>query len=155
MAQPSVLNTLIDLAQKESDEAAQRLGTALRASEEAKQKLDLLLEYRDDYAKRCQSNLVSGISATHFNNFKVFMQKLDHAILGQQKVVSGAGQYVEQARASWISSEQKKMSFVTLADRANKENARGELRRDQKQNDEYAARQAPRKQTPISTGQKP
>ena len=155
MAQPSVLNTLIDLAHKETDEAAQRLGAALRASEEAKHKLDLLLEYRDDYAKRCQSNLVSGISATHFNNFQVFMQKLDYAILGQQKVVGGAGHYAEQARANWISCEQKKMSFVTLANRANKESARCELRRDQKQNDEHAARQAPRKQTHPLTGHKP
>ncbi len=155
MAQPSVLNTLIDIAQKESDEAAQRLGAALRASEEAKQKLDLLLEYRDDYAKRCQSNLVSGISATHFNNFQVFMHKLDDAILGQQKVVSGAGHFAEQARVNWFSSEQKKMSFVTLASRASKESARCELRRDQKLNDEHAARQAPRKQTHSPTGNKP
>ena len=155
MAHPSVLNTLIDLAHKETDEAAKRLGAALRASEETKQKLDLLLEYRDDYAKRCQSNLSSGISTTHFNNFQVFMQKLDHAILGQQKVVIGAGQLAEQARANWMSCEQKKMSFVTLVSRASKESARCELRRDQKQNDEHAARQAPRKQTHPPTGQKP
>lgn len=146
MANPSALNTLIDLAHKETDEAAKWLGAALRVSEEATQKLDLLLEYRDDYARRCQSNLSSGISTTHFNNFQVFMQKLDHAILGQQKVVSAAQQHTEQARAAWLACEQKKMSFVTLAGRASKENVRCELRRDQKQNDEHATRRASRKQ---------
>jgi flagellar FliJ protein len=142
MATPSALNTLIDLAHKETDEAAKLLGVALRAGEDAEQKLDLLMQYRNDYAARCQTSLTAGISTTHFNNFQVFMQKLEQAISGQQKVVSDAKQRIAQARAAWQASEQKKMSFVTLADRASKEDARRELWRDQKQNDEHAARRA-------------
>jgi flagellar FliJ protein len=148
MASPSALNTLIDLANKDSDEAAKRLGAALRAGEEANQKLELLMQYRDDYAARCQAGLTAGISTTHFNNFQVFMQKLDYAIVGQQKVVAEAMQRVAQARAAWQACEQKKMSFVTLADRASKEDARRELWRDQKQNDEHAARRSLHKRTP-------
>ena len=148
MANPSALDTLIDLANKETDEAAKLLGATLRAGEEADQKLDLLTQYRDDYAVRCQSNLANGISTTHFNNFQVFMQKLDHAIAGQQKVVSDAKQRIAQARAAWQACEQKKMSFVTLADRASKESARRELWLDQKQNDEHAARSALYKRNP-------
>jgi flagellar FliJ protein len=148
MANPSALDTLIDLANKETDEAAKLLGTTLRAGEEADQKLDLLMQYRDDYAARCQTNLASGISTTHFNNFQAFMQKLDHAIAGQQKVVSDAKQRIAQARAAWQACEQKKMSFVTLADRASKESARRELWLDQKQNDEHAARSALYKRNP-------
>lgn len=148
MANPSALDTLIDLANKETDEAAKLLGATLRAGEEADQKLDLLMQYRDDYAARCQSSLTTGISTTHFNNFQVFMQKLDHAIVGQQKVVSDAKQRIAQARAAWQACEQKKMSFVTLSDRASKESARRELWLDQKQNDEYAARSALHKRNP-------
>jgi len=148
MATPSSLNTLIDLAHKDTDEAAKQLGAALRAGDEAAQKLDLLMQYRNDYAERCQSNLTAGISTTHFNNFQVFMQKLDHAISGQQKVVCDTQQRIAQARAAWQACEQKKMSFVTLAERANKEQSRRELWRDQKQNDEYAARRSQPKRTP-------
>ncbi|MBT9540498.1 flagellar export protein FliJ [Thiobacillus sp.] len=148
MATRSALDTLIELANKEADEAAKRLGEVLRSHEEAKQKFDLLQQYRDDYAQRCQNSLANGISTTHFNNYRVFMQKLDHAISGQQTVVSHAGQRVEQARANWQVCEQKKMSFVTLSDRANKEEARRELWRDQKQNDEHAARSVSHKRNP-------
>jgi len=148
MASPSALNTLIDLANKASDEAAKLLGAALHAGEEADQKLDLLMQYRDDYAARCQSSLTTGISTTHFNNFQVFMQKLDHAIAGQQKVVADAKQRIERARAAWQACEQKKMSFVTLAERAGKEAAHRELWLDQKQNDEHAARRALYKRNP-------
>ncbi|MHB1084171.1 MAG: flagellar export protein FliJ [Thiobacillus sp.] len=148
MASPSALLTLIELANKETDEAAKQLGIALRVSEEANQKLELLEQYRNDYAARCQSNLASGISTTHFNNFQVFMRKLDDAIAGQQKVVSDAQARALQARTAWFACEQKKMSFVTLADRASKENQRREHWLDQKQNDEYAARRAMHKPTP-------
>lgn len=148
MATPSALDTLIDLANKETDEAAKLLGAALRAGEEAAQKLGLLTQYRDDYAARCQSNLTTGISTTHFNNFQVFMQKLDHAIAGQQTVVSDTKQRIAQARAAWQACEQKKMSFVTLASRASKESTRRELWLDQKQNDEHAARCALYKRNP-------
>ena len=145
MATSSVLHTLIDLANKEADEAAKRLGIALRVGEEATQKLELLQQYRDDYAERCQSNLSNGISTTQFNNFRMFMEKLDHAISGQQKVVIDANERVEQARAAWLVCEQKKMSFVTLSDRESKKEVRRELWRDQKQNDEHAARRTPHK----------
>jgi flagellar FliJ protein len=148
MANPSALHTLIDLANKETDEAAKKLGAALQAGEEAEQKLELLMQYRDDYAVRCQSTLTSGISTTQLNNFQVFMQKLEHAIAGQQKVVADARQRVDQARAAWQACEQKKMSFVTLADRASKESTRRELWLDQKQNDEHAARRALYKRNP-------
>lgn len=148
MATPSALQTLIELATKDADDAAKVLGATLRAGEEAEQKLDLLAQYRDDYATRCQSNLANGISTTQLNNFQVFMQKLEHAIAGQQKVVADARLRIAQARAAWQACEQKKMSFVTLADRASKEGTRRELWLDQKQNDEHAARRALHKRTP-------
>ena len=148
MANPSALHTLIDLANKETDEAAKKLGIALRAGEEAEQKLELLMQYRDDYAARCQTTLSTGISTTQLHNFQMFMQKLEHAIAGQQKVVGDARQKTAQARAAWQACEQKKMSFVTLAERADKEQSRRELWRDQKQNDEYAARRTLHKPNP-------
>jgi flagellar FliJ protein len=148
MATPSALATLIDLANKETEAAARRLGDTIRLREEAAQKLDLLTQYRDDYALRCQASLASGIGATQFNNFQVFMAKLDQAIAGQQQVVADAARRADQARTDWIACEQKKMSYVTLNTRAERAEIRLALKRDQKQNDEYAARSAIPKSTP-------
>ena len=149
MAAPSALDTLIDLATKETDEAAKRLAAALRAGEEAREKLALLTQYRDDYSARCQADLAGGLSTTQLHNYQVFMQKLDYAISGQQKVVDAAQAQIAAARTSWQACQQKKMSFVTLAGRAKKEETRRELWRDQKQNDEHAARRVLVKRTPT------
>ena len=52
MATSSALETLIDLAQRDSDAIAKRLGAALKAVEEAEQKLVMLDGYRDEYVRK-------------------------------------------------------------------------------------------------------
>lgn len=142
MATQSALDTLIELATKDADHAAKRLGAAIRAGEEAEQKLALLLQYRDDYAARCQAGLSAGLSAAGYHNFRVFLDKLDHAISGQREVVRQTQVRIEQERTAWQASERRRLSFGTLASRAQKEARRHEMRRDQKLTDEHATRQA-------------
>lgn len=142
MANPSSLETLVDLASREADSAAERLGAVLRAGEEAEQKLGMLQQYRLDYAERCQANLTAGLSAASYSNYRVFMQKLDQAIAGQQELVRECHKRIEEARAAWSASEQKKMSFGTLASRARSQALQKEARREQKLSDEHASRQA-------------
>ncbi len=141
MATSSALDTLIELATKDSDEAAKRLGHCMKAAEDSEQKLVLLMQYRDDYAARFQRNLESGLTAMGYRNFQLFMDKLENAISSQQLVVREAHIHVEQERSAWQASERKRMSYGTLANRALKASQLAENKRDQKQTDEHAARQ--------------
>ncbi|WP_413436782.1 flagellar export protein FliJ [Sulfuriferula sp. GW1] len=140
MATHSAINTLIELATKDSDEAAKRLGMAIRACEEAEQKLALLLQYRDDYAARCQSDLSAGLTAAGYHNFRVFLEKLDSAIAGQREVIREAQKLADKARSVWQECERKRMSFGALDNRAKKQAQQYETRRDQKLTDEHATR---------------
>lgn len=142
MASQSSLDTLVDIASREADSAAELLGAALRAGEEAEQKLGMLQQYRIDYAERCQASLAAGLSAAAYSNFRMFMQKLDHAISGQEEIVRECRKRIEKAQAALIASEQKKMSFGTLASRAQNQARIRQVRREQKQSDEHAVRQA-------------
>lgn len=141
MSIPSAIDTLIELATNATDVAAKRLGHAIRAGEEAQKKLELLCQYREDYAARFQASLAVGLSATGYRNYQVFLEKLDHAIAGQQLVVRDTERRIVEERTSWQASERKRMSYGTLATRALKEEQRKESKRDQKQTDEHAARQ--------------
>lgn len=141
MATSSALDTLIELASKESDEAAKRLGHCMKAAEDSEQKLALLMQYRDDYATRFQQNLANGLTAMGYRNFQLFLDKLENAISSQQLVVRDAHIHVELERSAWQASERKRMSYGTLANRALKARQLAENKRDQKQTDEHAARQ--------------
>lgn len=140
MADLSALNTLIELATTEVDDAAVCLGRAVRAVEEAKQKLTLLTGYQEDYANRFQSTMASGFTPMAYRNFQGFMDKLDQAVNGQQQVVRDAEYRVEQARSNWRESERKRISFDALATRARTAADQKIAKREQKQTDEQAAR---------------
>ena len=142
MASQSQLNTLIELAQRETDDAAKRLGAALAAVAGAQQKHQMLIGYRDEYAKRFEAAQAAGITPMAYRNFQAFMGKLDNAITGQQEVIKHAEHRAAQEKAAWQASERKRMSYTTLSNRAALEALKLEAKRDQKQMDEHAARQA-------------
>src|SRR5438445_12499332 len=128
MVKHSSINTLIELASKESDEAAKKLGVAIRFSQDSEQKLTLLQDYREEYATRFQSDLSKGLSAMGYRNFQFFLEKLDNAITGQQEVIADAKRRVVAEREKWQASERKRMSYGRLASHPLKEPQRREIR---------------------------
>jgi flagellar FliJ protein len=142
MANTSALETLIDLAQRDSDAAAKRLGAAIKSVEEAEQKLQMLLGYHDDYARRLEAAQAAGITPFAYHNFVAFMAKLDTAIAGQREVLRHAQHRSDVEKRTWQESERKRLSYRTLNERAAEQQLQLETKRDQKMMDEHAARAA-------------
>ncbi|HEY5799799.1 MAG TPA: flagellar export protein FliJ [Burkholderiaceae bacterium] len=142
MATRSPIQTLIELSERETDDAAKRLGNAIKAGKAQEEKLDMLLNYRDDYAVRLQNAQMTGLTPMQYRNFQAFLAKLDNAIAGQRDYVANANRRVEAERSGWQAAERKRMSYSTLHDRAKDEALRQENKRDQKAMDEFATRQA-------------
>ena len=141
MAQQSALNTLIEIAEKLTDEAAAKLGTAIRLSEDLEKKLNLLKKYREDYSLKMQAELKAGRDIQHIRNFQVFLGKIDDAIYGQQHLVNDAKQRVQDEKLGWQNQEKKRMSYSALEERAEKVLQKKEAKRDQFQSDEHGSRQ--------------
>lgn len=142
MANLSALETLIGLAQRDTDAAAKKLGAELAAVDEANQKLTMLHGYRDDYAHKLETAQRNSITPLAYHNFVAFMGKLDNAINGQREVIKHAEAKAAMAKTTWQAAERKRLSYRTLSERAAAETLRVENKRDQKQMDEHAARQA-------------
>ena len=142
MGNPTALETLIELAQRDSDDAAKRLGLALKAVDDADQKLQMLHGFRDDYARKLDAAQLAGITPMAYRNFVAFMDKLENAINGQSDVVKHARHKSEQEKTAWQELERKRLSYRTLNERAMAKALHVENKRDQKQMDEHAARQA-------------
>lgn len=140
MAHSSALETLIDLAQRESDACAKRLGAALKAVEEGEQKLEMLVGYRDDYARQLDAAQMAGITPFAYHNFVAFLGKLENAINGQRDVIKHARYKADTEKTAWQESERKRLSYRTLNERAALEALKIENKRDQKMMDDHAAR---------------
>jgi flagellar FliJ protein len=142
MASKAQLETLMDLARRETDDAAKRLGIALKAVDEARQKHQMLVGYQAEYIKRFEAAQAAGITPMAYRNFVAFIEKLETAVKGQLEMIRHAELRSEQEKAAWQASERKRMSYSTLNDRADAAALKLENKRDQKQMDEHAARQA-------------
>ena len=140
MATLTALDTLIELATKDSDTATKHLGRCIRHGDDAQQKLDMLQQYRDEYAVRFEENMSKGLSPTAYRNFQLFIEKIDNALNGQREVVQLAQVRIGEAKAAWQACERKRLSYDTLATRARNEALAVASKRDQKQSDEQASR---------------
>jgi flagellar protein FliJ len=134
------MKMLKEIAAKEVDLAAEALALAIKAVNEAQNKYDLLREYRQDYVKRLNKLLETGVGAKEYQNFQNFFSKLDQAVIGQQEVVEFAMRQEKIQRQLWQESQRKKLSYEVLSQRTNRHELKVEQKKDQKMMDEFAMR---------------
>ncbi|GAB2909247.1 flagellar export protein FliJ [Paralcaligenes ginsengisoli] len=141
MASPSSLNTLIELAQNNADQAAKQLQQLNSTRRDAEQQLNTLKTYRQDYAERLQKATEDGISASNYHNFRQFIATLDEAIAQQNKVLVQIGAKLESGRQSWYDEKRRLNSYATLLSRQVQQRTIRDNRKEQRDNDEISARQ--------------
>ena len=69
------MQRLIDLAHNKTDVAARLLGRLNAQASETEKKLQLLLDYRNDYQTRFLSTSSNGVHSLEWQNFQEFMKR--------------------------------------------------------------------------------
>lgn len=140
MPRPFPLQTVLELMQARADEATQQLARLIANERDAKNKLDLLQQYRDEYAARFRDAAQQGITQRQWQNYQDFLNRLDEAIDQQRRTVAQQERNTASGQMNWRQQQKNLKAIDTLSDRhLSRENAR-ELKRDQKAQDEFAAR---------------
>lgn len=134
------LPMLIELAQKEADEAARKLSAMLSLQQQSEQKLNLLLGYRSEYQQRLTANAQQGIATAALQNFDLFLKKLTDAIEQQRSELNHWKNSVKSAQGLWQQAQRKVRSFGILEQRRQHQLIHQGNRLLQKQTDEFAAR---------------
>lgn len=140
MSKPFALQTVLELMQRRTDDATQQLARLIAAEQDAKAKLDLLCQYREEYALRFQSSAQSGMSPLQWKNFQDFLARLDEAIGQQQQAVLQSRNRTTAGQAHWQEQRVRLKAIDTLSVRHTKAENAKENRREQKLVDEFAAR---------------
>jgi flagellar FliJ protein len=140
MTKPFPLQTILELMQTRSDEATRELARLIANEKDAKNKLDMLQGYRDEYAERFREASQNGLTQLEWRNFQQFLGRIDEAIELQRGIVATQIRNTAAGQVQWQKQRRKLKAFDTLSIRHfTSENAR-ELKRDQKLQDEFAAR---------------
>lgn len=141
MANKLPLATLIELAQSKTDEATRRLGQLQNAHTSAAGKLEMLLQYRQEYLDQLQVQLRDGVASAHLRNFQHFIGTLDGAIEQQRALTLQADTRLTNGRGDWQHTKRRLNSFDTLADRVRQQEMIALNKREQRDSDEHTARQ--------------
>ncbi|WP_332778032.1 flagellar export protein FliJ [Polaromonas sp.] len=135
------LATLIELAQSKTDEATRRLGQLQNAHTSAAGKLEMLLQYRQEYLDQLQVQMRDGVPSAHLRNFQHFIGTLDGAIEQQRALTLQADTRLAHGRSDWQHTQRRLNSFDTLADRVRQQEMLVLNKREQRDSDERTARQ--------------
>lgn len=140
MTRPFSLQTVLDLMQARTDEATRNLARLIANEKDAKAKLDMLMGYRDEYAGRFRAAAQNGLTQREWQNFQHFLGRLDEAIEQQRRTVAMQERNTVAGQLQWQQQRKKLKAFDTLSERHfASENAK-EMKREQKLQDEFAAR---------------
>ena len=135
------LAMLIELAQTKTDEATRRLGQLQNAQTSASAKLDMLVQYRQEYMAQFSTQMQDGLAASQVCNFQHFIGTLDGAIEQQRALTLQASTRLGHGRSDWQSSKRRLSSFGTLADRVRQFELGVANKKEQRESDERSARQ--------------
>ena len=140
MAKPFSLQMVLDLMRNRHDEATQSLARLLAAERDAKKKLEMLLQYREEYTTRFREAAQDGLGQPEWRNFQEFLNRLDEAITQQHQSVSLQEAHTAAGQAEWRQQQKRLKAFDALSERHRASEARWESRQEQKTQDEFAAR---------------
>ncbi len=134
------LKVVQDLAQQQSDTAATRLGMLNAEAAKSEQKLNMLLEYREEYRERFRGTMHRDVHSAGWKNFHQFLEKLDEAIEQQRAACHVSREAVLRGQREWQSRQMQVKAYDTLAERHESVQTERGKRIDQRVTDEFAAR---------------
>ncbi|GGD34241.1 flagellar export protein FliJ [Franconibacter pulveris 1160] len=145
MKQNGALNTLKELAEKEVENAALRLGEMRRGCKQAEDQLTMLMNYQLEYSNSLNQNMSQGIASNRWQNYQQFILTLEKAIEQHRQQLNQWNSKVEQALNFWREKKQRLQAWETLQARQSSAALLAENRLDQKKMDEFAQRASMRK----------
>ena len=135
---PQTLHTLIELAKAKADAAQARYAALHRALEQARAHLATLRQYALEYAERARCRPGESRDPSAERNQTVFLDRLQEAVAAQVREIEAREQAAATAASEMTLCLRKRKSLETLALRRVERERRAQVRRDQKNTDEFA-----------------
>ncbi len=140
MSEKFNLEPLLNLMLERNDEASRRLGQLIAAEQNEKKRLELLENYRKEYAESFLNASLNGISPALMMNYRHFLNRIDEAIAAQHQAVQRSEKNTQEGKKEWQTQHTKMKALDTLKTRFEEKSAHLENKREQKILDEFSSR---------------
>ncbi|MCL2523662.1 MAG: flagellar export protein FliJ [Betaproteobacteria bacterium] len=140
MARPFSLQPLLELMQTRADEATRRLGELIAAEQNQRSRLQMLEQYREEYAQRLRETVANGVTRQILRNHQDFLGRIDEAIGQQRIVVDNSERNTRAGQEHWQEQNTRLKAIDTLSQRHDARERYREGRQEQKLLDEFSTR---------------
>lgn len=140
MAQPFSLQPLLEIMQSRTDEATRKLGQLIAAEQSQKSRLQMLEQYREEYAQRMRDATAQGITRLVLHNYQDFLARIDEAIKQQHLAVVSSENSTKAGQEQWKTQNKQLKAIDTLSQRHDARERYREGKQDQKLQDEFSSR---------------
>lgn len=147
MAQPFSLQPLLEIMQTRTDEATRELGQLIAAEQNQKSRLQMLEQYRSEYAQQMSEATSRGVTRLVLHNYQDFLGRIDSAIEQQRIAVKNSENGTKAGQEHWQAQNKKLKAIDTLSQRHDTRERYRENKLEQKLQDEFSMRK-------YSTGKK-
>jgi flagellar FliJ protein len=115
MANKFSLQPLLDLMQTRTDEATRQLGQLIAAEQSARSRLQMLEDYRTDYAVKLREACTQGLTPMALRNYQDFLARIDEAISQQALAVRHSEQNTASGQEHWKEQNKRLKAIDTLS----------------------------------------
>lgn len=140
MAQPFSLQPLLEVMQTRTDEATRKLGQLIAAEQNQRSRLQMLEEYRAEYAQRMSEATAQGITRLVLHNYQDFLARIDQAIEQQRLTVADSENSTKAGQEHWKNQNKQLKAIDTLSLRHDARERYKEGKQEQKLQDEFSSR---------------
>ena len=141
MSSLNALMIAIEMAVRKRDEARQALREREHACEAAQRQLDQLSSYAQEMQQRWGASEGGEMKPEVMLHYRQFMERLQHAIDLQNKVMADHAIRLETAKQALMAAELRLSSLNKVVETRRRDMVLAQMRREQKQTDERAALQ--------------
>ncbi len=126
--------------QTRTDEATRTLGKLIAAEQSQRSRLQMLEQYREEYAQRLRENIAQGITRLVMLNYQDFLARIDEAIEQQRQAVRTSEQSTRAGQEHWQRQNKQLKAIDTLSQRHDARERYRENKQEQKLQDEFSTR---------------
>lgn len=142
MTRSKRLDTIAGIAGKHEKEAAKVLSESQSTLAGREERLAELERYRAQYVERFEEHSRAGVSAAAVKDFRLFLARLDQAIVQAEAAVCTAAEACREDRSEWLARRTRCKAVEKVADRRRTDEARQAERLEQRAMDEHAMRRS-------------
>jgi len=140
MAQPFSLQPLLEVMQTRTDEATRKLGQLIAAEQNQRSRLQMLEDYRAEYAQRMSEATAQGVTRLVLHNYQDFLTRIDQAIEQQRLTVMDSENSTKAGQEHWKNQNKQLKAIDTLSLRHDARERYKEGKQEQKLQDEFSSR---------------